>query len=602
MRLEDYTTLSCLTPLGDARGWSEGDVPLQRRGVSLEWLITFVNNLQAESQEPRERAFREAEKANQHNRAGDYGLHDQPWMPVPNIPAPSLMNVHCFVEQFVKPLTQDIKAPLYARLPSQYIGKPDIFISHTWNALLVGPEQQRLGTVDALTEGVHNPKATYVWIDFVCYNQHRVESIAPDMEQVIGEIGRIGFAATPVPLLHRSWCLWELLCCERTGVSPEVFVRSGYRNDKILSVNALFRSFLGVERSRASSPRDQADIFKGFLEQFGTFEAANAHIESLLREKLAAPWFELHERDADLQFRPYPWIYDQGSDEAGRAVGIQRWRTFDPYYTPSLRESVLLGSQESVFDMLIGAGLHVSDADRSRYELETASPLVLKAVQAATAGEVPVLQELIAKGFDLNTRLLGMDLLTFAAGEGHLEAVRVLLDAGADLNSEGFALSPLRIAADKEHLDVVRLLVERGARIDAQAPDGWTALVWAASSGHAELVRYLLGMGANAHLTAGKKRTTALHGAAANGHAEVVALLLSAGVAVSPKAFNDATPLHYAVQNGHAAVATLLLDHGADICGTTDRGVTLMELATSSHMPDEILRRLQCPSTAVHPS
>jgi ankyrin repeat protein len=73
----------------------------------------------------------------------------------------------------------------------------------------------------------------------------------------------------------------------------------------------------------------------------------------------------------------------------------------------------------------------------------------------------------------------------------------------------------------------------------------------------------------------------------------MAALLVGAGVAVSPKASNGATPLHYALQDGHADVSRLLLDHGADTRGATNKGVTLLELAQSSNMPEDILERLR---------
>jgi hypothetical protein len=39
MRLDECETLAGLTPIDQARGWSEGGVPLEQRGVSLAWLV-----------------------------------------------------------------------------------------------------------------------------------------------------------------------------------------------------------------------------------------------------------------------------------------------------------------------------------------------------------------------------------------------------------------------------------------------------------------------------------------------------------------------------------------------------------------------------------
>jgi hypothetical protein len=562
MLLEDYPTLSHLTPLRDVRGWSEGDVPLSRRGVSLDGLVAFVNSLQTDS-----------------NQACLRGSAFEV----------SLMNVHCFVEEFVKPLTQTIAAPLYALIPNKYVGPPDLFISHNWNALLVGTEHQQIGTIDALETGA---AGSYVWIDFICCNQHRFENIAPDMERIISEIGRIAFAATPVPLLNRSWCLWELLCSERAGVPQQIIVRPGFRNDKILSVNAFFRSFAGVENSQTSSAMDRTDIIEGFLQKFETLEAANAYIDTLLRDKLSHPWYELHERESALQFRPYPWIQDAGRDAAERAVESKRWPAFNPYYTPLLKQSVVLGSHRPMFDVLIGAGMHVSQAERKRYEFEHASPATLSAFRAVQAGETAVLERLLAAGFDVSTRLAGNTLEGMAAGCGRLDCLRVILDKTNPVSADSLG-ELLRVASDQGHLDVVRWLLERGAKMEAAEPGGWTPLLWAASSGHAEIVKYLLQVGADVHFVVEETKATPLHIAASHGHLEVVELLLDHGAAVSPKTRKGSTPLHYALQNGHVAVARVLLDRGADTCGVTDGGITLTELAQKSKMPVEIVARLE---------
>lgn len=430
MEVQAIGNFSSLLPAEQARGWSEGDVPLEHRGVSLQWLASFVFGLQADSDQRRMRALEQNEQAFFHNRAADRGQHDGPYIAPAPVPAPSVMNVHAFVQHVVKPLTAELRAPLYARVPPQHRGRPEIFISHAWSALLVGPGQQAIGTMDALAGPQPGAvKPTFVWIDFACYNQHLFETVANDMERVIGEIGRIGFAATPIPLLNRSWCLWELLCSERTGTWPEVFVHAGFRNDKILAVNALFRSFAGVAGSRSSSPGDRAAILRAFETRFGSLAAADAHVEQLIAEKLSGPWFELHGRDEDLQFRPYPWLYDQsgqsdpGNSAAREAALGKTWRTFEPYFSDELRNSVLLGSDEPAYATLIGAGLQVAKDEADAYELSHATPATSAAFDAAHDGDVATLERSLGTGLDVNARLLGSTLLHVAANAGQAAAV-----------------------------------------------------------------------------------------------------------------------------------------------------------------------------------
>ena len=69
-------------------------------------------------------------------------------------------------------------------------------------------------------------------------------------------------------------------------------------------------------------------------------------------------------------------------------------------------------------------------------------------------------------------------------------------------------------------------LLDSGAAdlVDAVGGNGFTALICAAAFGHAECVRLLLEVGADASLR-GKDSRTALEHAEARGHAEVAALL-----------------------------------------------------------------------------
>ena len=103
-----------------------------------------------------------------------------------------------------------------------------------------------------------------------------------------------------------------------------------------------------MRESRTTVQSDHDEICGAFLTRFGSFEAADGYVEKLIEERLGAPVFELHERNDDLQFRPYPFVYDGGTDEAGRAAGIEQWRTFKPYYSRYLRSSLLFGTTDRV--------------------------------------------------------------------------------------------------------------------------------------------------------------------------------------------------------------------------------------------------------------
>jgi hypothetical protein len=93
-------------------------------------------------------------------------------MPVPKVPRFALLNVRAIVEHFVLPITSALRAPLWAYVPPEQRGKPDFFVSHTWNSLLLGPPQQEIGTLDAIEHLDH-----FAWIDFVAYNQHTIDTI-----------------------------------------------------------------------------------------------------------------------------------------------------------------------------------------------------------------------------------------------------------------------------------------------------------------------------------------------------------------------------------------------------------------------------------------
>lgn len=378
--------------------WSDSGVPLAQRGVRVSWLVGWVLSLLEDINRPRIEAIEQVQRAMDHNKASMWGLHDHPDMEVPLVPTYALLNVRALVEHFVLPLTSALRAPLWACVPAEHRGKPDFFVSHTWSSLLLGPPEQEIGTLDAVEHLDH-----YAWIDFVSYNQHTIESIPTDMEAVIGEIGKVLFAGTPVPTLGRIWCLWELLCANRTGIDFDIAIRPGFRNDKILAVNTLYRSFVGVENAVATKPEDVKIISDEVLAQFGSAESANRHVDRILRERFSGGWYELRERDQHLGFRPWSWLEEQTASFKERAK--RPLREPDPYYGAGIRDSAIYGSQQSTFDMLIEVGLMVSGDDMVAHQFRTSSEAEIALVEAARDGNLARVQELLDLGVSPTDRL-----------------------------------------------------------------------------------------------------------------------------------------------------------------------------------------------------
>lgn len=88
--------------------------------------------------------------------------------------------------------------------------------------------------------------------------------------------------------------------------------------------------------------------------------------------------------------------------------------------------------------------------------------------------------------------------LMLAAIKGLTSVCEELIAKDADVNKPGW--TPLHYAATHGHLDVIRLLLKHHAYIDAQSPNGTTALMMAAHYGTPQAVQLLLEAGADATL------------------------------------------------------------------------------------------------------
>jgi ankyrin repeat protein len=169
----------------------------------------------------------------------------------------------------------------------------------------------------------------------------------------------------------------------------------------------------------------------------------------------------------------------------------------------------------------------------------------------------------------------GASPMYLAATNGNAEIIEILLDAGEDANAivtaEGE--SALMLASLTGNDRAVRILLERGADVNHVQERGQTALMWAASEGHADVLEILIEHRATLGLrsiesTLDERRPpgalSALHFAARHGDLDSVRVLAEAGADLNPAMAEGTTPIIMAIVNGHYELALYLLNHGAD--------------------------------------
>jgi ankyrin repeat protein len=188
---------------------------------------------------------------------------------------------------------------------------------------------------------------------------------------------------------------------------------------------------------------------------------------------------------------------------------------------------------------------------------------------------------------------LGATPLMVACTNASSTAVRALLEAGADPNAGPAGReTPLMLAAWTGSTDAVKALLDAGAAVNArEASRQQTALMWAASQKHPEVVRLLVSRGADleartaASPAAGRRKEmagyTALIFAARNGDVESVRALLDAGAKINNAADDGMSALTLATVRGHVPAALFLLERGANP-GASGTGYTALHWAAGS--------------------
>jgi len=147
-------------------------------------------------------------------------------------------------------------------------------------------------------------------------------------------------------------------------------------------------------------------------------------------------------------------------------------------------------------------------------------------------------------------------------------------------------------AAGSGNADLVRLLIGTGQSPNAMDSAGNSVLMFAAANGQTEIAQYLIGEGADIN-TPNAEHWTPLMMAALNGYVEVARLLIENGADLNASADIGMTALIMAAASGQTETLTLLLDNGANIEEQTPDGRTALMAAAEGGYGDCVNALLQ---------
>ena len=169
--------------------------------------------------------------------------------------------------------------------------------------------------------------------------------------------------------------------------------------------------------------------------------------------------------------------------------------------------------------------------------------------------EAPTVQQLLIRGFDPNT-------------------------PSPDLQT------PLILAIQKGSERVAQVLVTHPQlQVNRPNPNDETPLMLAALKGREALVLALLKREADVN----RPGWTALHYAATGGHANIVRALLEQHAYIDAESPNGTTPLMMAAYYGTPEVTKLLLEEGADTLVRNHLGLTALDFATQGPHAESVV-------------
>ena len=167
-----------------------------------------------------------------------------------------------------------------------------------------------------------------------------------------------------------------------------------------------------------------------------------------------------------------------------------------------------------------------------------------------------------------------------AIKKADVKAVNALLKQNINVNAQTpDGTTALHWAVSEDNLQIANALISAGANVKAANDYGMTPLTLACINGSVRMVDALLKAGADPN-TVFSEGETALMTAARTGNVDVVKLLLNAGANPNSKEPNRGqTALMWAAFEGHAAAIKAMIEHEADFRATAKGGYDAMMYA-----------------------